>query len=184
MHDPLRPYRQLARNARLANHRLGLAIATLNPGEWHAPRISFFPSLCATMNHIYTVDLFYLDALQGGTLGLAAFAVSEPYPDPTALFAALATLDHAAISHVKAMTPADLIRPIHIHRATRIQTESMADTLMHLFLHDQHHRGQIHAMLSGTTAAPPQLDEFFMADDARFRTADLATMGWAESDLA
>ena len=110
--------------------------------------------------------------------------MSEPYPDPTALFAALATLDHAAISLVAAMTPADLIRPIHIHRATRIQTESMADTLMHLFLHDQHHRGQIHAMLSGTTAAPPQLDEFFMADDARFRTADLATMGWAETDLA
>jgi uncharacterized damage-inducible protein DinB len=184
MTDPLRPYRQLARNARLANQRLAMAIAALQSGEWEAPRISFFPSLRATMNHIYTVDLFYLDAMQGGTLGLAAFAVAQPYPDPTALFAALATLDHSAISLVKAMTAADLARPIHIHRATRIQSESMADTLMHLFLHDQHHRGQVHAMLSGTTVAPPQLDEFFMADDAQFRTADLAAMGWAESDLA
>jgi uncharacterized damage-inducible protein DinB len=183
MHDPLRPYRQLARNARLANHRLAAAIAALHPGEWAAPRSSFFPSLCATMNHIYTVDLFYLDALQGGTLGLAAFAVEQPYPAPTALFAALATLDQTAITLVAAMAPTDLSRPIHIHRATRIQTESMADTLMHLFLHDQHHRGQVHAMLSGTTVAPPQLDEFFMADDAPFRTTDLAAMGWDETTL-
>jgi uncharacterized damage-inducible protein DinB len=183
MIDPLRPYRQLARNARLANHRLAVAITALQPGEWAAPRSSFFPSLRATMNHIYTVNLFYLDALQGGTLGPAAFAVAEPYPDPTTLFAALATLDQSAITLVEGLAPADLSRPIHIHRATRIQTESMADTLMHLFLHDQHHRGQVHAMLSGTSIAPPQLDEFFMADDARFRTTDLAAMGWDEISL-
>jgi uncharacterized damage-inducible protein DinB len=82
------------------------------------------------------------------------------------------------------MIPADLPRPIHIHRAMRIQTEPMADTLMHLFPHDQHHRGQVHDMLSGTSTAPSQRDEFFMADLARFCAADLAAMGWAQSDLA
>jgi uncharacterized damage-inducible protein DinB len=183
MRDPVRPYRQLARNARLANRRLGLAIAALQPGEWAAPRSSFFPSLRATMNHIHVVDLFYIDAVQGGTLGPAAWANPEPYPDPTGLFAAQATLDQTVVSLVDALTPDDLSRAVHIHRQSRIQTETLADTLMHVFLHDQHHRGQVHAMLSGTSIKPPQLDEFFMADDARFRDKDLAELGWDEATI-
>ncbi len=37
--------------------------------------------------------------------------------------------------------------------------------LAHLFQHQIHHRGQAHAMLAGTTVAPPQLDEFFLDFD-------------------
>lgn len=180
MTGPVRPYRQLARNAHLANRRLALAIAALQPGEWQAPRTGFFPSLCATMNHIHIVDLFYFDAVQGGTLGPAAWANPVPYPDPNALAAAQSALDQTVVTLVDALPPADLSRPVHIHRTDRIQTETLADTLMHVFLHDQHHRGQVHAMLSGTTVKPPQLDEFFMADDARFRVGDLAALGWDE----
>lgn len=183
MTDPQRPYRQLARNALLANRRLALAIAALQPGEWAAPRTGFFPSLRATMNHIHFVDLFYLDAVQSGTLGVAAFVAPEPYPDPQALFAAQSALDQTVVTLVDALTPSDLARPVHIHRQDCIQTETLADTLMHVFLHDQHHRGQVHAMLSGTRLTPPQLDEFFMADDARFRTADLDALGWNDADL-
>lgn len=184
MADPVRPYRQLARNALLANRRLHAAIQALHPGEWHAPRISFFPSLSATLNHIYTVDLFYIDALQGGTLGVAAFDVAAPHPEPAPLFAAQTALDQTVITLVNALSPQHLSRAVHIHRTDRIQTETVADTLMHMFLHDQHHRGQVHAMLSGTSVKPPQLDEFFMADDARFRADDLAALGWTETILA
>ncbi len=184
MTDPIRPYRQLARNALLANRRLNLAIAALPPGAWQAPRTSFFPSLCATMNHIYTVDLFYLDALQGGTLGVAAFDIAEPYPEGATLAAAQTALDRTVLAYVAALTPADLAGPVHIHRRDRIQTDTVADVLMHVFLHDQHHRGQVHTMLSGTSIKPPQLDEFFMADDARFRIDDLAALGWTEAMLS
>jgi uncharacterized damage-inducible protein DinB len=183
MLDPLRPYRQLARSNLLANRRLQRAVAALQPGEWKARRTGFFPSLCATLNHIYIVDLFYIDAICGGTLGLAAFDVAEPFTDPTALAAAQSALDQRVLTRVAAFTPDDLIHPVHIHRHTRVQTETAADTLMHLFLHSQHHRGQAHAMLSGTSVKPPQLDEFFMTDDARFRTGDLAALGWTEEIL-
>ena len=135
------------------------------------------------MNHIHTVDLFYFDAVQGGTLGHAAFDPEEPYPDPTALFAAQSALDQTVVTLVENLSPTDLSRPVRIHRPDRIQTETLADTLMHVFLHDQHHRGQVHAMLSGTSVKPPQLDEFFMADDARFRVGDLAALGWDEPPL-
>ena len=183
MTDLLRPYRQLARNNHLANRRLQIAIAALQPGEWVAPRTGFFPSLCATMNHIHVVDRFYIDAMQGGTLGVAAFADALPFTDPASLAAAQTALDQSVIALVDGLRAPDLARPVHIHRALRIQTESIADTLMHLFLHDQHHRGQIHAMLSGTTVAAPQLDEFIMTDDAHARSADLIALGWGEATL-
>jgi uncharacterized damage-inducible protein DinB len=183
MHDPLRPYRQLARNNLLANRRLHTGIAALHSGEWVAPRVGFFPSLCDTLNHIHVIDLFYIDAMQGGTLGPVAWADPIPYPDPAALAAAQTALDQTLITLVIDLSAPDLQRPVHIHRTGRIQTETLADTLMHLFLHDQHHRGQAHAMLSGTTIAPPQLDEFVMADDDQFRTADLAALGWTETTL-
>lgn len=183
MTDPLRPFRQLARNNRLANRRLFAAVATLAPGEWDAARTSFFPSLSATLNHIHVVDLFYLDAVRGGTLGPAAWANPVPYPDPDALARAQDALDAGTVTLCDGLCPKDLSRPVQIHRGDRIQVETLGDTLMHLFLHDQHHRGQVHAMLSGTSVAPPQLDEFFMADDARMRVADLAALGWTETGM-
>jgi uncharacterized damage-inducible protein DinB len=183
MMDTLRPYRQLARNNALANRRLQRAVSALQPGEWQAPRTGFFPSLRATLNHIYIVDLFYIDALHGGTIGPAAFADAEPHPDPAALAIAQNAIDARVLALVEGMAPPDLMRPVRIHRGDRVQTETMADTLMHVFLHSQHHRGQAHAMLSGTSVPPPQLDEFFVTDDARFREGDLAGIGWTEATL-
>jgi len=49
--------------------------------------------------------------------------------------------------------------------------------LLHLFQHQIHHRGQAHAMLSETRIAPPQLDEFFAAEEAPLRASDLAELG-------
>jgi hypothetical protein len=49
--------------------------------------------------------------------------------------------------------------------------------LAHLLQHDIHHRGQVHAMLAGSGVAPPQLDEFLLAQDAPLRAADLAALG-------
>ena len=73
--DELRPYRAMAFNNLWANHRLLTACAALSQAEWVAPRTGFFPSLRATLNHILIIDRFYVDALEGGTLGHAAFAV-------------------------------------------------------------------------------------------------------------
>ena len=55
--------------------------------------------------------------------------------------------------------------------------------LMHLFQHDIHHRGQAHAMLSSTSVAPPQLDEFFPAEEAPLRAEEFAELGWTEETV-
>ena len=55
--------------------------------------------------------------------------------------------------------------------------EKIGDILAHVFLHDIHHRGQVHAMLSGTSVAPPQLDEFLLDYDLKLRKAEVERLG-------
>ncbi|MES2960433.1 MAG: damage-inducible protein DinB, partial [Pseudomonadota bacterium] len=51
------------------------------------------------------------------------------------------------------------------------------------FNHQTHHRGQAHAMLAGTSIAPPQLDEFMLPSEAHLRTVDMAALGWREAHV-
>jgi uncharacterized damage-inducible protein DinB len=60
--------------------------------------------------------------------------------------------------------------------------ERIGDLLAHLFVHDIHHRGQVHAMLSGTSVKPPQLDEFFLDYDLRFRRDEVARLGLPKAE--
>src|SRR5712671_2139473 len=68
----------MARNNAWANHRLLTACEALTPEEFAAPRVSFFPSLRLTLNHVLDVDLYYIAALEGGD-ALARY--SEPDSD-------------------------------------------------------------------------------------------------------
>ncbi len=181
--DPIRGFRKLAYNNVLANLRLHRACAMLKSGEFEAKRVSFFPSIKATLNHILTVDWFYVDALEGGTLGLRAFDIEEPYGRLDELSREQAEVDHRLATLCEALTPEAAMQVVDIQRSGRIQRERADDVLNHLFQHQTHHRGQVHAMLSGTSVAPPQLDEFIVADDARFRGGELAELGWDEAKL-
>ena len=49
-----------------------------------------------------------------------------------------------------------------------------------LFVHQVHHRGQVHDLLSQTAVAPPQLDEFFLSQDASRRSAEMQTLSLAK----
>ncbi|XUY26229.1 DinB family protein [Agrobacterium sp. rho-8.1] len=182
-YDPARAFKKLARNNRLANLRLHEACLQLSLDDFVAPRTSFFPTICATLNHIYLVDLFYTDALRGGALGYAAFADDEPYTDMIALHNAQSQLDEGLIAFVDRLQAVDLAATVDVHRAGRIQHDRCDDILSHLFQHQTHHRGQVHAMLSGTSVKPPQLDEFIVSDDAGVRKAELDALGWSERDL-
>ncbi len=181
--DPVRSFRKLAYNNALANVRLHLACAALKPGEFEAKRVSFFPSIRATLNHILTVDWFYVDALEGGTLGLKAFDIEEPYNRPDELSKQQADVDRRLVAFCEDLTPETAMRIVDIQRDGRVQRERADDVLNHLFQHQTHHRGQVHAMLAGTSVAPPQLDEFIVSDDARFRGEELVSLDWDERKL-
>ncbi len=172
--------RAQARNNAWANHRLLTACAALDPEEFSAPRQGFFPSLRATLNHIHIVDRFYVDALEGGTLGPAAWADPEPFGDAAKLQAAQAELDRCLITVCDALDEAALARIIEIQRLERVQRERCDRLLLHLFQHQIHHRGQAHGML-GQVA--PQLDEFYCFAEAPKRANEFAALGFSEQDI-
>ena len=180
--DPLRPYRAMAHNNHWANHRLLSACAALSEAEFLAVRTGFFPSLAGTLNHILVVDRFYVDAMEGGDLGPAAWADPEPCKTVEALKAAQDEIDHRLIALVAGADASDLERIVALRREDHVQRERLDCVLLHLFQHQIHHRGQAHAMLSGTPVAPPQLDEFLLAADAPLRVTDFEALGWVEGE--
>ena len=176
-------YRAFAHNNAWANHRLLTACAALPQADFEAERTGFFPSLQRTLNHTQVIDLFYVDALEGGWLGPAAWKNEVPYPSLAALKPAQAAVDQRLIAVCDALTPEILNSVVRINRDTAVQTERRDRLLMHLFQHQIHHRGQAHAMLSGTSVVPPQLDEFFAAGEAPLRAAEFDDLGWTEATV-
>jgi uncharacterized damage-inducible protein DinB len=175
--------RAMAYNNAWANHRLLSACAGLTQAEFEAPRTGFFPSIQATLNHILTIDWFYVDALEGGTLGPAAWANPIPCPALSELHAEQAAIDRRLIVWCDALDDSGADQTIHVHRGTRVQHERADRLLLHLFQHQIHHRGQAHAMLSGTSVRPPQLDEFFSIAEAPLRAAEFKELGWTEGEV-
>src|SRR5258705_10934467 len=177
------PYRTMAYNNAWANHRLLSACLGLTPEEFIAKRTGFFPSLRATLNHILIIDHFYVDAMEGGTLGPAAWADQEPCATVATLKEAQTAVDRRLLNVVEALDGAGLQRIVSVHRGTSIQRERMDRLLLHLFQHQVHHRGQVHSMLSGTSVSPPHLDEFFSAGEAPLRAVEFAELAWKDERI-
>ena len=174
-------YRAMAYNNAWANHRLLGACARLSQQEFEAPRSGFFPSLKATLNHILVIDWFYVDSLEGGSLGPKAWANPEPCATVADLQREQAAVDKRLIAVCEGLVEPSLSRDVKINRDTRIQIDQCDRLLLHVFQHQIHHRGQAHAMLSGTAVKPPQLDEFFSIGEASLRAAEFAALGWTEA---
>ena len=161
---------RMAHNNAWANYRLARAVAQLDERAYRdATRTSFFPSIHLTLVHILFVDLYYVDGLEAAGRGAAIwtdedrFARDEPF---AAVDAAQRAVDRRLIAFTESLrAPADLEVEVRLERRDRIQVDARASVLLHLLEHQLHHRGQVHAMLSGTSVAPPQLDEYFLRDD-------------------
>jgi uncharacterized damage-inducible protein DinB len=175
-------FRAMAYNNAWANHRLLTACAGLTQAAFDAPRTGFFPSIKATLNHILIIDWFYVDALEGGTLGPRAWADQVPCATVADLQREQAAVDRRLLAVCTALTEASLDGMVNVHRGEgRVQVERCDRLLLHIFQHQTHHRGQAHCMLSDTDVKPPQLDEFFSEGEAPLRAAEFAALGWTEA---
>lgn len=189
MANPLSQHlRSMAFNNGWANHRLYKACLLLSAGEFCAPRSSFFPSIKATLNHILTVDWFYMQALEREQQGEPPALDGERFFEPPEPFASCAELhreqhqaDRRLIAYCSALVDDELGRYVNIVRPQRTQRDTRLRLLAHLFEHQVHQRGQVHAMLADTAVSPPQLDEFFCEGEAHLRAQDFAELGWSEA---
>jgi uncharacterized damage-inducible protein DinB len=171
-----------------ANHRLLAAVEQLSGDDFVARRTSFFPSLKGTLNHIVTVDWYYVDALERGLAGepvnpdaRAYFEPEQPFATCLELRPAQRDVDRRLVDLCVRLTDDRLATPIAVLRRNGVEHEPLTRLLAHLFQHQIHHRGQAHAMLSGTDVPPPPLDEFFCANEAHLRSAELADLGYSEA---
>jgi len=180
----------MAANNAWSNHRLLNACAKLSQDEFVATRTSFFPSLKATLNHIVTVDWYYVDALERAQRNQPANTDARRFFDPEEPFAtckeisvAQHAVDQRLLNVCAALTDEQMEMPVGVSRRTGVEYETATRLLAHLFQHQIHHRGQAHAMLAGTSVKPPQLDEFFCANEAHLRAKELAEIGLSEDKV-
>jgi uncharacterized damage-inducible protein DinB len=166
---------QMARNNAWSNARLYRACLTLDHEELTAKRTSFFPSIWLTLQHLWIVDEYYLDGLHGGTRGYAIFEEEEKHRDLPSMWEGQRAADRRLLAYCEGKkSDADWAERVVLHRDKGPQTDLASDVVAHLFVHQIHHRGQVHAMLSGTRVAPPQLDEWFLAMDRPIAERELA----------
>jgi uncharacterized damage-inducible protein DinB len=186
--DPETPQLDLARALRiqahanqLANRRLQAALGNLSTAELHAPRTSFFPSIIGTLNHLLAVDLYYIAALHGEPDMESRYSRFAPHDDLAAYASAQDVSDRRLIAFCERLDAAGVNAEVAMDRGEgKVQRDLAGHVLAHLFMHQTHHRGQVHSMLSGTAVKPPQLDEFLMPSDAQYRVSDMAALGWTE----
>jgi uncharacterized damage-inducible protein DinB len=167
---------QMARNNAWSNLRLYGACRKLDPAALTAKRTSFFPTILSTLQHIWIVDEYYVDGLEGGHAGYAIFDREFEHTTIDALWSAQRSVDRRLRALCEGSPESWLDSPITLERPNGPQKDAARDVLAHLFVHQIHHRGQTHAMLSGTPIAPPQLDEWFLAMDRPIAEKELASV--------
>lgn len=151
----------MALNNAWANATLYDAIRDLDAAAFGARRPGFFGSLGRTLNHIYEVDLYYVDALEEGGQGRAVYT-RDDITDVGSLAKAQAEVDMRFATFCRNVTPDDLARQVRTQRKDHDCAERIDALILHLVQHQIHHRGQAHVMIQDAGIDPPQLDDFYL----------------------
>lgn len=130
-----------------------------------ADRGAFFGSIFATLNHLLWADRTWMSRIDGWSKPEGGIAESVAlYPT----FAAWRADRERADARLVAW--ADGLRPIQLRgdltwwsgMLGRETSRPVALCVMHMFNHQTHHRGQIHAMLTSAGKRPQPSDLFVM----------------------
>lgn len=158
----------LAAYNRWANRRLYAAAAPLTDEQYRADRGAFFRSVHGTLNHLLVTDRIWMTRFTGE--GEAPGRGEAPdrldqilCENLPALRAAREAEDDRIAGYVDGLGEAGLAATFTYRRVStpEVFTQPVAPALMHLFNHQTHHRGQVHALLTGLVGEAPALDLLF-----------------------
>lgn len=150
--------RVLAQYNAWANQRLYQACSMLPAEEMSCRRPSFFGSIIATLNHGLVGDSLWMGRFTGDeNHGISALD-QILFDDLDGLAQARAEMDACIIAFFQA--PLGDLEEMFAYRTIAGQPVSSLRglTMLHMFNHATHHRGQVHDMLSATHTPPPVLD--------------------------
>ena len=155
-------FQMFARYNAWANMALYEAAASLTDAEYRADRGAFFGSVHGTLNHLLTTDRVWFQRFTGST-------ATGPVPDrlDAILFDAFAVLrrarvaeDARIIAYLDGLDEAGYQGSIRYRRISTLDEfdQRLIEALAHVFNHQTHHRGQVHALLTGHGKDGPVLD--------------------------
>jgi len=148
------------------NRRLFGAAARLPDADRRAPRGAFFGSIHGTLSHLLWADRMWMSRFDGWDTPAETVAQSaDAVPDFDALAAARAEADRRMQGWAARLTPAALEGDTAWFSGA-MQRDMRRPTAMlvaHLFNHQTHHRGQVHAMLTAAGEATGATDLWLLA---------------------
>jgi uncharacterized damage-inducible protein DinB len=155
----------MARYNRWQNRSLYSAAGTLDDAARREDRGAFFGSIHATLNHIYWGDRIWMSRLAGWDKPEGGLADSvNSIADWDVLVEARESFDEALLDWAEKLDDAALEGNLAWHSAATQRDWSTPRwiCITHLFNHQTHHRGQVHAMLTDAGAKPGATDIPFM----------------------
>src|SRR5476651_765521 len=142
-----------------ANKRLYDAAARLSTEQYRADRGAFFKSVHGTLNHLLVTDRIWMQRFTGeGDVPDRLDAILFETFDE--LRAAREAEDRRIVDFVDGLDDARIAETIKYRRVSspELFEQPMAPALAHWFNHQTHHRGQVHALLTGLVGHAPELD--------------------------
>jgi uncharacterized damage-inducible protein DinB len=142
-----------------ANRRLYDAAERLSDADYRADRGAFFKSVHGTLNHLLVADRVWMRRFtrEGEAPNRLDAILFERLDE---LRAARRAEDERIVRYVEALGNEALAGRIRYRTITNPADieQPLAPALMHVFNHQTHHRGQVHALLTGLTGDAPPLD--------------------------
>jgi uncharacterized damage-inducible protein DinB len=155
-------YQMLGRYNAWANGRVYAAAARLDPEQYRADRGAFFKSVHGTLNHLLATDRIWMRRFtgEGDAPDRLDAILFEHFDD---LRAARQAEDERIITYVDSLDEDRIAGIIKYRRVSSPEQfeQQLAPALAHWFNHQTHHRGQLHALLTGLTGHAPELDLLF-----------------------
>jgi uncharacterized damage-inducible protein DinB len=155
-------YRMFARYNAWANGRVYDAAARLPVEQYRADRGAFFKSVHGTLNHLLVTDRIWMRRItgEGDAPDRLDAILFEAFGE---LRAAREAEDRRIVNFVDLLDDNRIAETIKYRRVSspELFEQPMAPALAHWFNHQTHHRGQVHALLTGLVGDAPELDLLF-----------------------
>jgi uncharacterized damage-inducible protein DinB len=142
-----------------ANTRLYDAAVRLTDEQYRADRGAFFKSVHGTLNHLLATDRIWMQRFtgEGDAPNRLDAILFETFDD---LRAAREAEDRRIVDYVDGLDDVRISGTIKYRRISSPEQfeQQLALALAHWFNHQTHHRGHVHALLTGLVGEAPELD--------------------------
>lgn len=141
------------------NQRIYSAVESLSDDIYRAEHKQFLGSIHGTLNHLLLTDRLWLDRMQRGLFATVPKLDDVVYQVFAELRAERNLLDDSLISFVNGLEE-EAFNSFIQYRSSKGGTPKLTvlEILTSMNIHQNHHRGQVHHMLSVSGTVAPSLD--------------------------